>query len=164
MIRQAKCIDAKDLPEQLQGLLIEGNLYTVEVCKSSPNLVYVNELKDFTFTSRFEIEEPKASGLTTAVKHDTNKPRLDLLSVPALNATAQVMTYGALKYAPHNWRKGFDWSRLYAAALRHLLAHMSGEDKDPETGLSHLSHAACCIMFLQEHEIKGLGNDDRHKG
>ena len=62
----------------------------------------------------------------------------------------------------HNWRKGFDWSRLYGAALRHLTAHMNGVNLDEESGLSHLSHAACCLMFLVEHEVRGLGSDDRH--
>lgn len=98
------------------------------------------------------------------IKHDGEKARLDLLSPIALNRTAQVLTFGAKKYAAHNWRNGFNWSRLYGAALRHLLAHMNGEDKDPETGLSHLDHAACCIMFLQEHEAQNLGTDDRYKG
>lgn len=96
-------------------------------------------------------------------KHDDGKPRMDLLSPQALVEIANVLSVGAKKYDDHNWRKGFDWSRLYGAALRHLLAHMDGEDHDPETGLSHLAHAGCCIMFLIEHESKGLGNDDRYK-
>lgn len=97
-----------------------------------------------------------------AIKHDQAKPRMELLSSVALQRTAQVMTFGAEKYESHNWRKGFNWSRLYGAAMRHLLAHMDGENLDPESGLSHLDHAACCIMFLQEYEEKGLGNDDRY--
>lgn len=88
---------------------------------------------------------------------------MELLSVPALKAIAEVLTYGCSKYSAHNWRNGFDWSRLYGAALRHLTAHLEGEDKDPETGLSHLAHLGCCVMFLLEHEIKGLGTDDRYK-
>jgi len=55
----------------------------------------------------------------------------------------------AAKYAPHNWEKGIDYSRVYGALLRHMMAWWGGEDTDPETGLSHLHHAACCIMFLQ---------------
>lgn len=95
-------------------------------------------------------------------KHDKDKVRMELLSVPALQAIAEVMTFGARKYAAHNWRKGFEWSRLYGAALRHLTAHMSGENKDPESGLSHLAHLGCCVMFLLEHEACGLGKDDRY--
>lgn len=97
------------------------------------------------------------------IKYDKDKPRMELLSKSALEGTAQVLTFGANKYDSHNWRKGFKWSRLYGAALRHLTAHMDGENTDPESGLSHLDHAACCIMFLQEHEKKGLGEDDRYR-
>src|SRR5690349_19376477 len=94
-------------------------------------------------------------------KYDGEKARMELLSVPALEAIAQVLTYGAKKYSTptdtgdHNWRKGFAWSRLIGAALRHLFAWMRGENRDPESGLSHLAHAGCCVMFLLEHEICG---------
>ena len=96
-------------------------------------------------------------------KYDGDKARMDLLSPIALERTARVLTVGAKKYDDHNWRKGFVWSRLIGAALRHLTAWMAGQDRDPETGLSHLDHLACCVMFLQEHEERKLGNDDRYK-
>ena len=99
-----------------------------------------------------------------AMKYDSGKPRWDLLSTVALNEVAKVLTFGATKYNDHNWRKGFDWSRLIAASLRHVSAFNDGEDKDQETGISHIAHAMCCLMFLLEHEIKGLGKDNRYKG
>jgi len=99
-----------------------------------------------------------------AKKSDDGKVRLDLLPVQPLLDIGQVLTFGADKYAERNWEKGFDWSRPYAATLRHLFAWWSGEDKDPETGLSHLAHAACEVMFLQEFEHAGKGNDNRPKG
>lgn len=64
----------------------------------------------------------------------------------------------------HNWRKGFEWSRLIGAAMRHLTAILDGEDTDPESGLPHVDHLACCVMFLSEHQKKNLGIDDRYKG
>jgi hypothetical protein len=36
-----------------------------------------------------------------------------------------------------------------------------GEDKDPETGFSHLSHVGCCALFLIAYELRGAGLDDR---
>lgn len=99
----------------------------------------------------------------TAMKHDSDKVRLELLSVPALTAIAEVLTFGAKKYADHNWRKGFDWSRLFGAAMRHLFAAMRGEDLDPESGLPHLAHLGCCVMFLLEHYLCKLGRDDRYR-
>lgn len=101
--------------------------------------------------------------LKSANKLDQDKVMMQLLSVPAMREIAKVMTFGAQKYAPNAWRDGMEWSRLYGAALRHLTAHMEGEDTDPESGLSHLAHLGCCVMFLLEFEQTGNGTDDRYK-
>lgn len=98
-----------------------------------------------------------------ALKFDQDKLPLHLLSTEAMNQTAAVLKFGAKKYAEHNWRKGFAWSRPLAAAMRHITAFNDGEDKDPESGLSHLAHAACCIMFLLEFEKTHQELDDRYK-
>jgi hypothetical protein len=98
-----------------------------------------------------------------AIKFDQNKLPLNLLSTEAMNQTAAVLAFGAQKYAAHNWRAGFAWSRPLAAAMRHLTAFNDGEDRDPESGLSHLAHAACCIMFLLEFEKTHQHLDDRYK-
>ena len=100
---------------------------------------------------------------THGQKFDQDKPPVQLLSSVALISIAEVLQFGAKKYAPHNWRKGFVWSRLLGAAMRHILAFNDGEDKDPETGLSHLAHAGCCIMFLIEFEKTQKELDDRFK-
>jgi len=99
----------------------------------------------------------------TALKFDDGKLPLHLLSTEAMNQTAAVLAFGAKKYAEHNWRKGFVWSRPLSAAMRHITAFNAGEDKDPESGLSHLAHAACCIMFLLEFEKTRKELDDRYK-
>jgi hypothetical protein len=95
-------------------------------------------------------------------KHDQGKPRTDLLPPVALEEVAKVLTFGASKYNDHNWRLGFKYSRLIGAALRHIFAFSKGEDRDPETGLLHLAHAACCILFLIDHIMLGYGSDDRY--
>jgi hypothetical protein len=105
----------------------------------------------------------KALPTGTALKFDTDKLPLNLLSTEAMNQTAAVLAFGAQKYAAHNWRAGFAWSRPLAAAMRHITAFNDGEDCDPESGLSHLAHAACCIMFLLEFEKTHQHLDDRYK-
>lgn len=95
------------------------------------------------------------------VKLDAGKPRYELLAPESLEGTARVLTFGATKYADRNWEKGMNWSRVFGALMRHLWAWWRGEEKDPETGESHLHHAACCIMFLQAYEARKAGEDDR---
>jgi hypothetical protein len=97
----------------------------------------------------------------SGTKYDSGKAPLSLIPPEALVAEAEVLAFGARKYAAHNWRGGFEWSRLIDAALRHITAF--GEDKDPESGLSHLAHARCCLGFLIAHEVNGLGHDNRYK-
>lgn len=104
-----------------------------------------------------------SGGSGGAMKFDTDKLPVNLLSTEALNQTAAVLKFGADKYHAHNWRDGFAWSRPLAAAMRHIMAFNDGEDKDPESGLSHLAHAACCIMFLLEFEKTHPHLDDRYK-
>jgi hypothetical protein len=96
------------------------------------------------------------------IKHDNEKVRVELLPTKPLLMIGDVLTFGAKKYAAHNWRGGFDYSRLIGANLRHILAFNDGEDNDPESGLSHMAHAGCCTLFLLEQIAKGTGNDDRY--
>ena len=98
-----------------------------------------------------------------ALKFDGEKAGLDLIPVGAKKAIAEVFDFGAKKYARHNWRSGFNYSRLIAAAERHLDAFNDGEDLDPESGKPHLAHLGCCVMMLLESTIKGYGTDDRYK-
>ena len=98
-----------------------------------------------------------------AMKYDGEKVRLDLLPADPIIDIGKVLTYGARKYNPENWRKGLAWSRCYGAALRHLLAWHKGETNDPETGLNHLAHAACEILFLLEFSRTHPELDDRPK-
>ena len=101
--------------------------------------------------------------MVEAIKHDSGKQRVDLLPTAPLLMIADVLGFGAEKYSAHNWRNGFDQSRLIGATMRHLLAYNDGENTDPESGLSHISHAGCCILFLLEHIAKDIGRDDRYK-
>lgn len=104
-----------------------------------------------------EIKMDKLSGK----RQDDGKPRMALLSPIAMEEIAKVLTFGAEKYGDNNWRGGFKWTRVANCLLRHIFAWLRGEDKDKESGLSHLAHAGCNIMFLLEFEHYRLGEDDR---
>lgn len=101
--------------------------------------------------------------LEVGTKNDGEKPRMDLLDPLALEGLAAVLTFGAKKYAAHNWRKGIANTRLIAAMLRHLFAIMRGEDIDPESGLPHIDHVGCCWMFLSNNMKTRPEMDDRWK-
>lgn len=97
-------------------------------------------------------------------KDDFDKPPLQLIPTEALESVAQVLAFGAKKYDAHNWRNGMKLGRCVGAALRHCYAWLRGEDKDPESGLPHLAHALCMLMFALNLSLTGDGEDDRWKG
>ena len=101
--------------------------------------------------------------MTEAEKYDGGKPRIDLIPPEFLLETAKCLGFGAGKYTERNWEQGMDWSRVYASLMRHMLAFWAGEDIDKESGLSHLSHASCCVAFLIAFQNRNIGNDDRPK-
>lgn len=101
--------------------------------------------------------------LTGGTKHDTGKPQLSLIPVTALESEAKVFAYGKAKYGLNNYKKGFTYSRLIDAALRHIHAFNSGESDDPETHESHLAHARCCLAILIDTIALGTATDDRYK-
>ena len=82
-------------------------------------------------------------------KFDQGKPRWSLLPFSSVEQVVNVLTFGAAKYAPDNWKYVGDAKERYSdAALRHITAWLQGEKKDKETGESHLAHAICCLLFL----------------
>ena len=97
----------------------------------------------------------------TGIKHDQGKPRYELMPGATLNDIAAVFTYGASKYGDRNWERGLSWGRLFGATMRHLWAWWGGEEKDPESGLGHLEHAAASILMLCASAKRGCGGDDR---
>jgi Domain of unknown function (DUF5664) len=105
------------------------------------------------------------SQLTEGLKFDGGKVRYELLPPELLDETAKVLTFGANKYADRNWELGMKWSRVFGALMRHLWAWWNPlvSDKDPETGYSHLAHAASCLAFLISYEARNIGEDDRPK-
>lgn len=96
-------------------------------------------------------------------KFDGAKVPMALLDPPFLEGVASVLGFGANKYAAHNWRNGIAYSRLISAAYRHLGAINAGEDVDDESGLSHVYHLGCCIMFLASMMHTRPDLDDRWK-
>lgn len=104
-------------------------------------------------------EVPKPEGR----KDDTGKEPWHLFPFDAADEIVKVLQFGANKYEERNWERGMDWNRPFGALIRHMWRWWHGEDKDEETGLSHLAHAGCCILFLLAYEKRGVGVDNRPK-
>lgn len=88
--------------------------------------------------------------------------QFNLLPWGALTEVAEHYAKGAEKYAKHNMRKGYEWSKSFDAAIRHLTQFWQGEDIDEETGSKHLAavvfHALTMMEFMETHPE----HDDRY--
>ena len=116
---------------------------------------------DYTVESVWPDSTPSDLLATEGVKFDNGKVRLELLPPELLFAIGTILTFGAIKYTDRNWELGMKWSRVFGAMMRHMWAWWRGENKDPETGYSHLWHAGACLAFLIAYEEREKGEDDR---
>lgn len=120
----------------------------------------VSELYEREFSTAVEMS-PEMKSYTDSFKKeigrkfDGGKLEYGLLPPLALEAIVEVLTFGAQKYDRDNWQVVPESKRRYYDALnRHIWAWKRGEQYDPESGLHHLAHAMCCLMFLYEHDVK----------
>lgn len=81
------------------------------------------------------------------MKDDSGKLRYDLLPPGPIRQLVEILTFGARKYAPNNWQK-VDQQRYRDAMMRHYEAWREGEALDPDSGLHHLAHCMCNVMFM----------------
>src|SRR6185312_14556771 len=72
----------------------------------------------------------------------------DLIPMEALTKVATHYGIGARKYAAHNWRAGYEWSKSFAAMQRHATQFWAGEDMDTETGSPHMAAVAFHALTL----------------
>lgn len=93
-------------------------------------------------------------------KFDSGKPAFELIPPKAIREVAQVLTYVAKKYEPYNWKECRDLDRLIGATLRHIFDWIEDpKSVDEESGIDHLAHAACDLLFLQE--LKYIIKDEK---
>lgn len=119
------------------------------------------------------MDEVRTTNETTGGQKGTKLARFDLIPTAPLWDVAELYGKGALKYAPNNWRKGYDWSLSYAALQRHAAAFWSGEDlipedpNDPTSGSPHLAavawHALTLLEWIRTHpELDDRPSTKRH--
>jgi hypothetical protein len=118
---------------------------------------------DIMRTMSDEMDDANVSK-TGSVRYNKDKLPMHLVPPKAIKALAEVLQYGAHKYDERNWEKGANYSVPYASLMRHLIAFWEGEDKDPESGLSHTHHILMNAAMLVEYEGQSDLFDDRPKG
>jgi len=91
----------------------------------------------------------------TFVKADNGKLMMSLIEPQFIMGTAKVLTIGGVKYEIDNWKRCDDRQRYEDALLRHIYDYLDGSKCDDESGVSHLYHAACNLMFLDYFDRKG---------
>lgn len=93
--------------------------------------------------------EVKANS-TEALRYNVGKLDWSLIPMEALEDVVKALEFGKQKYSANNWRKGagLSWLETCNSLRRHLYAWLRGEELDPESGISHLGHIGCNVIFL----------------
>lgn len=111
------------------------------------------------FTSSYDIQQ--LLNVKEAMYNYRSKPNVDIHTMLQIvgsaydsivhveEAVAAVLTFGAKKYTPNNWQKCEDKGRYIAALGRHLNAMLKDDTFDEESGLPHMDHVLCNLMFLE---------------
>ncbi len=113
------------------------------------------------YTADAEVRTTSATG----GQKGTKQARFDLIPAGPLWELAELYGAGAKKYSDHNWRKGYEWSKSFAALMRHAWLFWNGQNNDVETGRHHMAsvvfHAFALIEYGRTHpEFDDRCNDD----
>jgi cytidine deaminase len=119
-------------------------LVTHQPCTNCAKLIYDAFGPDF-----------KVEVIGTFMKFDTGKLRYDLIPNEWHKGDAEILTFGAKKYKPNNWRNVEDIGRYIAALERHLSDLKKAIENgapcglfDIDSGLHHMKHLRTNAGFL----------------
>ncbi|AYD81743.1 hypothetical protein Moki_47 [Arthrobacter phage Moki] len=149
-----------ELEEDEQGLSGLFKLHGVELSEEARAATLANMRRSRVLEmSAGEVRSVSSTGAEKGVK----EARFDLIPTGALTQVAIHFGRGAQKYEPHNWRKGYEFSKGYAALQRHANSWQGGEDLDPEMKTPHLAAVAFHALALLELSVTHPEMDDRYK-
>ena len=99
-----------------------------------------------------------------ALRYNEGKLQWSMLDFKSLEGMVRVLEMGSRKYSKDNWKLGMPVTQVCESLMRHLFAFMSGENTDPESGESHMSHVLVNAMFVEYIMKERSQFDDRQKG
>jgi len=94
------------------------------------------------------------------LRYNADKVRLDLIPAEWVIVLGEILTGGAKKYAPRNWERGMEYSKMIASLMRHLFKRLCGEIYDKESRSPHMGHVAWNALALMSYDLRGIGVDD----
>lgn len=92
----------------------------------------------------------KVVGEDGGMKNDKDKADWSIFKplFKIAEGVVRILMYGEKKYKRNNWQK-VSIDRNFAALMRHITKWVDGEELDSESGLHHLDHALCDLMFIR---------------
>lgn len=106
--------------------------------------------------------QPNISTSSSGGKKEVKIQAFHLIPVDSLWALSRVYGVGASKYEERNWEKGYEFSKGYAALMRHANQFWNREDLDEETKCHHMAcvafHAFSLIHFSTNEKYKQFDN------
>lgn len=132
----------------LSGVISEVRNDLIEVSLDADSVKVWSSARAIFLEHSLELV-PEPPPATLGRKDDKGKPRWSLVPNKVMGLVVQALEYGAKRYGDDNWKHVPDSrTRYYDAARRHIDSWWDGEHLDTESGLPHLAHATCCLLFL----------------
>lgn len=97
---------------------------------------------------------------SATAKTDTGKDRLDLLPYAGLASAAKAFEYGMGQYGHNNYQNAKSYRPFLAAAIRHIMKKLDGEDLDKDSGLDHICHSLACLLMAEQIKSQGKPIND----
>lgn len=163
MFHLGEGIEFTDLTEFLKSFKQEEEVTEEEI----QEILESAEVEDVIEEALAEVtpldeDEEVRSVSSTGAEKGTKLARFDLIPIEPLTELAKHFGRGSQKYDDHNYRKGYEWSKSYAACMRHLTQFWAGEDCDEETGTPHVISAAWHCFAMYEFMLHHPDFDDRY--
>lgn len=151
------------LDQGVDGVLYHKDIYDVPVqvpCKIYEHIDKKELPKEWKphLTSPAEVLKLVDSEQEEGLKFDEGKLLFSLVPPEVIKLLTHVLTFGAKKYKPDNWKNVEPFQERYQnAMMRHENARLQGEIFDPETGILTIGHELTNLVFLAWKQIEEHG-------